>query len=68
MSGETHCPDELDGAERVDTSLIDAMLRLTPEERVRQNDRMLRTIRDLRDAFATHRPDDTAREAGLQRR
>jgi hypothetical protein len=52
----------------VDTSLVDEMLRLTPEERLRQNDRMLRTIKDLRDAFAARRPDDAAREAGNQRR
>jgi hypothetical protein len=52
----------------VDTSLVDAMLRLTPEERLRQNDRMLRTIKDLRDAFAAARPDDASREAGDQRR
>jgi hypothetical protein len=58
----------IDGAVVVDTSLVDAMLRLTPEERLRQNDRMLRTIKDLRDAFAASRPDDTSREAGDQRR
>jgi hypothetical protein len=59
---------EIDDAVVVDTSLVDAMLRLTPEERLRQNDRMLRTIRELRDAFATRRADDAAREAGHQRR
>ncbi len=32
----------------VDESLIDAMLALTPEERLRHNDRMLRTIELLR--------------------
>jgi len=35
----------------VDTSLIDEMLRLSPEERLLQNDRMIRTIMELRDAF-----------------
>ena len=35
----------------VDSSLIDEMLRLTPEERLLQNDRMIRTIMELRDAF-----------------
>jgi hypothetical protein len=59
---------EIDAAVVVDTSLVDAMLRLTPEERLRQNDRMLRTVKDLRDAFATRRADDASREAGNQRR
>lgn len=44
----------------VDGTLIDEMLRLTPEERLRQNDRMLRTIWELRDGFAARRADDTA--------
>ena len=35
----------------VDSSLIDEMLLLTPEERLLQNDRMIRTIMELRDAF-----------------
>lgn len=35
----------------VDISLIDEMLRLSPEERLLQNDRMIRTIMELRDAF-----------------
>jgi hypothetical protein len=58
----------IDEAVVVDTSLVDAMLRLTPEERLRQNDRMLKTIKDLRDAFAARRTDDAPREAGDQRR
>ena len=36
----------------VDESLIDAMLALSPEERVRHNDRMLRTILRLRQGLA----------------
>ncbi len=35
----------------VDVTLIDEMLRLSPEERLLQNDRMINTIRDLRNAF-----------------
>lgn len=49
-----------DGAEpriAVDSTLVDDMLALTPEERLRQNDRMLRTIQELRDGFAAARPD-----------
>ena len=36
----------------VDVSLIDAMLALSPEERLRHNDRMLRTIELLRQGLA----------------
>ncbi len=35
----------------VDESLIDAMMALSPEERLRQNDRMLRTILLLRQGW-----------------
>ena len=35
----------------VDESLIDAMLALSPEERLRQNDRMVRTILLLRQGW-----------------
>jgi hypothetical protein len=36
----------------VDVSLIDEMLALSPEERLRHNDRMLRTIELLRQGLA----------------
>ena len=52
----------------VDVTLIDAMLALTPEERLRQNDRILRTIQELRDGFAAARPHHPAGAAGGQRR
>ena len=39
---------EVSHEDAVDTSLIDAMLALSPEERLRHNDRMLRTIALLR--------------------
>ncbi len=48
----------------MDVTLIDAMLELTPEERLLQNDRVIQTIRELRDAFAAHRTDDAPGEAG----
>lgn len=48
----------------VDVTLVDSMLALTPEQRLRQNDRLLRTIKELRDGFAARRPDDSAVEAG----
>ena len=52
----------------VDVSLIDAMLALTPEQRLRQNDRMLRTIQELNDGFAARRADDPSLPARRERR
>ena len=68
MASEERDTSHIESPVVVDTSLIDAMLRLTPDERLRQNDRMLRTIKDLRDAFAARRPDHASRETGDQRR
>jgi hypothetical protein len=48
----------------VDVTLIDAMLALTPEERLLQNDRMIQTIQELRDGFAARHLDDPSHEAG----
>ena len=42
----------------VDESLIDAMLALSPVERLRQNDRMVRTILLLRQGLAAKVEDD----------
>jgi hypothetical protein len=42
----------------VDMSLIDAMLALSPEERLRHNDRMLRTIELLRQGLAEKTADN----------
>ena len=39
----------------VDLSLIDAMLRMTPEQRLEQHDRMLQTIQGLREGWARTR-------------
>jgi hypothetical protein len=47
----------------VDVTLIDAMLALTPEERLLQNDRMIQTIQQLRDGFAARQPDGPSHEA-----
>jgi hypothetical protein len=44
----------------VDTTLVDALLALSPEERLRHNDRMLRTIELLRQGIA-EKPGDNAR-------
>ncbi|MEI6225868.1 MAG: hypothetical protein WCS72_14010 [Deltaproteobacteria bacterium] len=52
----------------VDVTLIDAMLALSPEERLRENDRMVRTIEELRNGFAAAaRARDLAGTAGRQR-
>jgi hypothetical protein len=51
----------------VDVTLIDSMLALSPEERLRQNDRMIRTIEELRHGFAAARAHDAARQAGGER-
>lgn len=61
--GADHGHEQDDAAQAlVDVTLIDEMLRLTPEERLRLNDRMVRTIEELRDAFAAaNRPDDAPR-------
>ena len=42
----------------VDESLIDEMLALSPEERLRHNDRMLRTIEILRQGMAEKTGED----------
>jgi hypothetical protein len=52
------------GDAAIDLTLIDAMLALTPEERLRQNDRMVRTIEELRDAFDASRADHPAGHPG----
>jgi len=52
----------------LDLSLIDALLALTPQQRLLQNDRMLQTIQDLRDGFATRRAHDPTVPAGGERR
>jgi hypothetical protein len=50
----------------VDITLVRETLALTPQQRIRQNDRVLRMIDELRDGLAKSRkpPDD----AGVERR
>ena len=50
-----------------DETLLDALAALTPEERLRWNDRMATTIQELRHGFAAAQPDDAAREARGER-
>ena len=51
----------------MDVTLVDAMLALTPAERLRANDRMIRTVEELRHGFAAARTRDAARPAGGER-
>lgn len=48
--GEENSDDEVPSL--VDESMIDAVLALSPEERLRHNDRMVRTILLLRQGLA----------------
>lgn len=45
----------------IDLTLIAAMLELTPEERLRQNDRTLAMLQEIRDGLA--RTDEPPRDA-----
>jgi hypothetical protein len=47
----------------VDVTLIDEWLAMTPEQRLLQNDHMVRTIQELRDAFAAHESHDAPADA-----
>jgi hypothetical protein len=60
-------PHPPDSPGSCDVTLIDAMLALTPEERLRLNDRMVQAIQELRHGFAAVRADDAARSAGGER-
>ena len=46
----------------VDITLIDEMIRLTPEQRLRQNDRAVQAAEELRHAFAAKRADNLVDE------
>jgi hypothetical protein len=60
-------PDPGDEPVAVDITLVDAILALTPAERLRANDRMIRTVEELRHGFAVARTRDAARPAGGER-
>jgi hypothetical protein len=60
-------PSASQGAGVVDQTLLDTLLALSPEERLRLNDRMALTIQELRDGFDAAEPDHAARPAGGQR-
>jgi hypothetical protein len=50
----------------VDPTLVQAMLALTPQQRIQQNDRVLRMIEELRDGLA--KSGKPARDPGDERR
>jgi hypothetical protein len=52
------------GAVVSDTTLLDALHELSPEERLRWNDQAAATALELRNAFAAAQSDDAARSAG----
>ena len=51
----------------VDETLLDLLASLTPEERLRWNDRAAAAILELRHGFAAAEPDHAARKAGGER-
>lgn len=51
-----------------DVTLLTELATMTPEERLRWNDRMATTIQELRHGFAAAAPDHAARPAGGERR
>jgi hypothetical protein len=51
-----------------DPTLIDALLALSPEERLRLNDRMAQTIEELRHGFAAAEAHHAAGTPGGERR
>jgi hypothetical protein len=70
MPSPDPCPEPPDPAARpgvVDETLLDAMLALSPEERLRLNDRMVLTIQELRHGFAAAGLDHAAGPAGGER-
>jgi len=58
MSSTPEPGDEQAPRSDVDESLIDEMLALSPEERLRHNDRMLRSIELIRQGLAQKTGDD----------
>ena len=59
-SGSVRVGDASDSAP-VDESLIDAAMALSPEERLRQNDRMIRTVLLLKEGWAAMKAEQDGR-------
>jgi hypothetical protein len=62
MSNGSGDVGDASGSALVDESLIDATVALSPEERLRQNDRMLRTVLLLQQGWAAMKDDQDGRE------
>ena len=58
---------DVDVVHRRDPGNVTLLLALSPEERLRLNDRMALNIQELRDGFAAAEPDHAARPAGGER-
>jgi hypothetical protein len=54
--------DETPDSAPVDESLIDSTMALSPEERLRQNDRMICTVLLLREGWAAAKAEQDGRE------
>jgi hypothetical protein len=67
MAGPRESSDTPETAVTTDETLIDALLALSPEARLRLNDRMAQTIEELRHGFAAE-PDHAAGTPGGDRR
>jgi hypothetical protein len=70
MAAPERRPEPMDQSPRssvVDETLLDVLLAMSPEERLRLNDRMASTIQELRHGFAAAEPDHAARQAGSER-
>ena len=62
MAGEQEKKDQApEEASLVDESLLDAMLALSPIERLRQNDRMIRTVLLLKEGWAAMKAEQDGR-------
>lgn len=59
MAGVPTCEVEV-----ADATLLDTLRGLSPEERLRWNDRAVATVLELRHGFAAAQPHDAARPAG----
>lgn len=69
---QRHSPEvRSGGAQRTsvaDETLLDTLAALTPEERLRWNDRMATTVQELRHGFAAAEPDHAAGSPRGERR
>ncbi|HET6923805.1 MAG TPA: hypothetical protein VFI16_11730 [Anaeromyxobacteraceae bacterium] len=67
MARPVQPPDLAPPAGVADETLLDLLAGLTPEERLRWNDRVASTVRELRHGFAAAEPHHAARAARGER-